>query len=49
MSRVRISITLEKVVLEKLDEEVRKIGSSMSLLISQLLRKYIEMDYILSS
>jgi len=45
---VRVSITLEKIVLERLDEEVEKTGSSRSLLINQLLRRYFEMGYVLS-
>jgi metal-responsive CopG/Arc/MetJ family transcriptional regulator len=48
LPRVRISITLEKKVLERLDEEVAKTGSSRSLIINQLLRKYFEMGYVLS-
>jgi metal-responsive CopG/Arc/MetJ family transcriptional regulator len=45
---VRVSITLERVVLERLDEEVEKTGSSRSLLINQLLRRYFKMGYVLS-
>lgn len=47
--REKISITLEREVLKKLDEEVAKIGTTRSQLINQLLRRHLGMEYMLIS
>jgi len=47
MKRVKLSISLEKEVLKRLDEEVKKRGVTRSTLINQLLRRYLGMEYVL--